>query len=65
MPDLVRERACPPEDCGGPWNYDEFLEAILDVDHEEHDAILEWAGDEFDPETFDRESVNRLLRNNR
>ena len=22
------ERACPPEDCGGPWGYGDFLEAV-------------------------------------
>jgi hypothetical protein len=24
------KRACPPEDCGGPWGYGDFLEAITD-----------------------------------
>ena len=27
---------CPPEDCGGPWGYAEFLEAINDPKHERH-----------------------------
>lgn len=27
---------CPPEDVGGPWGYDEFLEALADPDHESH-----------------------------
>jgi len=30
------ERACPPEDVGGPWGYAEYLEAIADPDHERY-----------------------------
>jgi hypothetical protein len=55
------ERACPPEDCGGPHGYVEFLAAIRDPDHSEHDAMLQWAGGSFDPEAFDIDRVNRLL----
>ncbi|MCL5985460.1 MAG: plasmid pRiA4b ORF-3 family protein [Actinobacteria bacterium] len=52
------KRACPPEDCGGVWGYEDFLEAIGDPSHEEHEEILEWAGGEFDPEYFD---VNEVI----
>ena len=62
---LAGERACPPEDSGGPWNYEDFLDAILDPDHEEHQEMLDWVGDSFDPEIFDAKEVNRLLRMNR
>ena len=47
------ERACPPEDVGGVWGYQEFLEAITDPEHEDRDGLLEWAGGSFDPEAFD------------
>jgi hypothetical protein len=40
---------CPPEDCGGPWGYAELLEAIKDPKHERHAEIMEWIGDDFDP----------------
>jgi hypothetical protein len=56
------KRACPPEDCGGPWGYGDFLEAISNPKHPEHEDMLEWAGDEFDPEAFDLEAVNEELR---
>ena len=46
-------RACPPEDCGGPWGYLAFLEAIKDPAHEEHESMLEWVGGQFDPAAFD------------
>ncbi|ODS41191.1 hypothetical protein BEH94_09650 [Candidatus Altiarchaeales archaeon WOR_SM1_SCG] len=47
------KRACPPEDCGGTYGYEEFLEAIKDPEHEEHDEMLNWIGEKFDPEYFD------------
>jgi hypothetical protein len=55
------ERACPPEDCGGPHGYEEFVAAIRDPCHEEHEQCQEWAGDNFDPEAFDLDLVNRRL----
>jgi hypothetical protein len=55
-------RACPPEDCGGAWGYGDFLEAIKNPNHEQHEELLEWIGGNFDPEAFDSEAVNKLLR---
>ena len=37
-------RGCPPEDCGGPWGYQDFLEAVKNPEHSEHEEMLEWAG---------------------
>jgi hypothetical protein len=48
---------CPPEDVGGPWGYDELLEALADPDHERQAEIREWVGDEFDPRAFDAEPL--------
>src|SRR3972149_3664448 len=50
---LKGKGACPPEDVGGVWGYAEFLRAIRDPEHSEHDEYLEWVGDEFDPKAFD------------
>ena len=50
-----------PEDCGGPWGYGEILEAINDPDHGE-DELLEWVGEDYDPEAFDLDQVNKGLR---
>lgn len=58
---LEGARACPPEDCGGPYGYPDFLEAISDPNHEEHEETLEWAGGHFDPEEFDLDAVNKAL----
>jgi len=56
------KRACPPEDCGGPWGYEGLLEALENPDDEEYADRLEWLGDEFDPEAFDADKVNAVLR---
>jgi hypothetical protein len=56
------KRACPPEDVGGVWGYVNFLEAIRDPKHDEHEEYLTWVGGKFDPETFDLEEINARLR---
>jgi hypothetical protein len=38
------KHACPPEDVGGVYRFAEFLEAIADPEHEEHEELLAWAG---------------------
>jgi Plasmid pRiA4b ORF-3-like protein len=58
---LKGARACPPEDVGGPWGYDDYLVAIRDPDHERHEELLGWRG-EFDPDAFDLGKINRVLR---
>jgi len=58
---LAGKRACPPEDCGGPWGYDDFLQAIQNPKHERHEELLEWVRGEFDPEAFDGEALNAEL----
>jgi len=55
--------ACPPEDVGGIWGYEVFLEAISDPDHPEHDGYLTWAGGSFDPDAFNRSRIDAELRN--
>ncbi len=54
-------RACPPEDCGGIWGYSDFVAAMADPNHENHENVTEWFAGEFDPEAFDAEAVNKQL----
>jgi hypothetical protein len=54
---LAGKRACPPEDCGGIWGYEELLEIIKNPSSDEYEERLEWLGDDFDPESFDPTSV--------
>jgi hypothetical protein len=59
---LEGKMACPPEDCGGIWGYSDMLEILKQPKHEEYDNIIEWLGEEFDPEHFDIEAVNKILK---
>ena len=56
-------RACPPEDCGGAWGYQELLEILADPTHPEHEERLDWVGRALDPETFDPGDFVHNLRN--
>lgn len=59
-------RACPPEDCGGIWGYEELVEALTTPRGELDDWArerLDWlpGGDGFDPSEFDREETDLEL----
>lgn len=58
---LEGEMACPPEDSGGVWGYEEKLRALSDPKDRYHGEVAEWMGEDFDPTAFDLESVNRML----
>jgi len=58
---LAGERACPPEDCGGPYSYPDFLSALANPKHPEHADLTEWIGRKFDAEAFDVDKVNAML----
>lgn len=58
---IAGARACPPEDCGGVGGYEEFLQAIADPFHPEHEEMLEWIGGDFDPAWFEPEEINEEL----
>jgi hypothetical protein len=59
------ERACPPEDCGGPAGYERLLKALSRPRHPDHRDLVEWVGGSFDPEVFDAEAVNRAFHGGR
>jgi len=59
---LAGENACPPEDVGGPHGYAEFLSALGDKTHEQHNDFRSWVGGVFDPVGFDVNAVNARLR---
>ncbi len=55
-------RACPPEDCGGVWGYQELLEALADPKHEHHEERMEWIGGDFDPDDFDIDDTTEVIQ---
>ncbi len=60
---LDGERAAPPDDCGSVPGYYDVLEALENKHNpsEEQRERLEWLGDEYDPEFFDKNSINKEL----
>jgi hypothetical protein len=58
---MAGKRSSPPEDCGGIGGYYEFVEAISDPKHPDYEEMLDWVGRDYDPESFDKDKVNRLL----
>ena len=56
------QRACPPEDAGGIWGYQDSLNDLEDNPYsEEAKEFREWVGPDFDPECFDRRAANAAL----
>ncbi|MEI6454805.1 MAG: plasmid pRiA4b ORF-3 family protein [bacterium] len=53
---------CPPEDCGGPWAYPDLLTILKNPKHKKYQGIVEWIGEPFDPEYFNKDEVNKLLK---
>lgn len=58
---LKGKRACPPEDCGGPWGYSDLLEILGNPEDEQYEETKEWVESmceqPFDPEAFDPKAV--------
>jgi hypothetical protein len=51
----------PPEDCGGPPGFVDFVEAMQDETHEDHEAVLDWYGQPFDPDDMNLDTVEAML----
>ena len=58
---VAGERRCPPEDVGGVSGFMEFLEAMCDPFHEEHESVVQWYGKRFEPEDIDEQWVRMGL----
>ena len=59
---LEGQRSCPPEDCGGPFGYQDLLEALAAPGKAEHKEMLDWLGDDFDPEYINIKKINMMLK---
>ena len=56
---------CPPEDCGGPWGYENMKAILSDPSHEEYKEMKEWLGldedEEYDANEFDLKEINESI----
>ncbi len=55
-------RATPPEDCGGPYGYQELLEILENPSHPEHEEMKEWVGEEINPEIIKSQMTKMTLK---
>lgn len=55
-------RACPPEDCGGPWVYGEFLQSRRKKAGRVSRKWQDRMGTDWDSEAFDRKNINDELK---
>lgn len=57
--------ACPPEDIGGPWGYQAFLETVTNKKHPEHEEMRGWVGlsgkEKYNTEYVDLVRINNAL----
>nr|WP_084825509.1 plasmid pRiA4b ORF-3 family protein [Sphingobacterium sp. IITKGP-BTPF85] len=55
--------ACPPEDCGGTWGYENVKVVMNDPNHEEYNEIRTWLGinedEKWNPLFFDFEATKK------
>ncbi len=58
-------RACPPEDCGGVWGFEDLLAAIEDPAHPRHDELQDWLPIDYDPSQFDADETTEYMRSPR
>ena len=63
IPSCIKgKRNCPPEDCGGTYGYHDILKTLSNPKSEDYKSIVDWLGGVYDPEYFDIDSVNKLLK---
>ena len=63
---LEGERACPPEDCGSVPGYYNLMKIRKNKKHPEYKGlIVEWLGEDYDPELFVVDWVNARLHGKR
>lgn len=58
---LGGERRCPPEDCGGPFGYSEFLRKILSKKRTTREGALDWYGGAYSPDDIGERKVIAAL----
>lgn len=55
---LGGKRACPIEDCGGSWGHKDIMRILKNGPrNEDEKELLEWAGNDYDPEYFNPDDI--------
>lgn len=59
--------ACPPEDCGGAWGYENLKIVLADKKHPEHKEMKQWlsmrAPGVWDVDAFDKKRAQDIIDN--
>lgn len=62
---MAGKGACPPEDCGGAWRYEEIKEILTDKKHPEYAGIAEWLDlqddEQWDAKAFDLKGAQDFM----
>ncbi len=58
---LKAANPAPPDDVGRALDYADFLAALNDSKHPDHQAMREWHGDAFDPTFVDVVAISLVL----
>ena len=58
---IAGEGACPPEDSGGAYGFEELKELLAGPPSAERDEMREWAGGDYDPARFDLAAANAAV----
>jgi hypothetical protein len=58
---IAGQGACPPEDSGGAYGFENLKELLAGPPSAERDEMREWAGDDYDPARFDLAAANAAV----
>ena len=58
---VAGRRACPPDECGGPWRYEDLMQAITDPRHPQHQEFAEWLPPGFDAKHFEASEATAAM----
>ena len=58
---IAGQGACPPEDSGGAYGFEQLKELLAGPRSAERDEMWEWAGEGYDPDRFDLAAANAAV----
>ena len=58
---IAGEGACPPEDSGGAYGFQELKEILAGPPSADRDEMRKWAGGDYDPARFDLAAANAAV----